>query len=241
MHEGNNMMNPVVVMAVWGRQKLVEINLRMLSEQKCQVIVVASAPEDFVFLRSLKLQNIQIVPHPNNPLGKKWQEGVDQARILGANPVIICGSDDFLSSNFIEKACELSKYHDFIFFDNWFIHEPKGCKNYTLRYNMAKYNKPPLGSGRIYSHDFLQKRHWQLFDTGKDIHLDNFAWENVRHQDRILMNPKDMHILAVKGDWEQINPIDKILSHSTIDWDHEKSIDQYFNFQKSVKETFQGI
>jgi hypothetical protein len=234
-------MNPVVVMAMWGRQSLVEINLKMLCRQNCRVVVVASAPEDISFLVSLKLQNIQIVQHSNNPLGKKWQEGVNHARILGANPLIICGSDDFFSENFIEKASELAKNNDFIFFDNWFIHSPKDQKNYTLRYNMIKHGKPPLGSGRIYSKKYLDKRHWQLFDTGKEIHLDDFAWNNLRHEDKILLNPMGMHILAVKGSWEQINPLDRILSHSTIDWDHEKEIDKYFNYPKSIQETFKGV
>lgn len=240
MCEGDYM-NPVVVMAMWGRRQLVEVNLRLLSLQKCQIIVVASIQEDFDFLRGLQIPHLQIVPAPNNPLGRKWQTGVDQARILGANPVIICGSDDFFSANFIEKACNLSKYHDFIFFDNWFIHTPKERKNYFLRYNMMKYDKPPLGSGRIYSHNFLEKRHWQLFDTGKDVHLDDFSWDNKKHEDKLLLNPADMNILAVKGNWEQLNPLDRILSSSSIDWNFEKEIDKHFNFPQSVHETFKGI
>lgn len=234
-------MNPTIVMAMWGRRPLVEINLRLLSTKNCQLIVVASIHEDFEFLRGLKIPQLHIVPCTNNPLGKKWQAGVDQARTLGANPVIILGSDDFLSDNFIEKASNLSKYYDFIFFDNWFIHEPKSAKNYVLRYNMMKHDKSPLGSGRVYSHSYLEKRHWQIFDTGIDVKLDDFAWKNVRHEDKILLNPPDMNILAVKGSWEQLNPIDRILSHPTIDWDFEKEIDKHFNFPKSIKETFQNL
>jgi hypothetical protein len=55
------------------------------------------------------------------------------------------------------------------------------------------------------------------------------------------MNPPDMNILAVKGAWEQMNPIENILSSSTIDWNYEKEIDKHFNFPKSVKETFAQI
>lgn len=234
-------MKPVVVMAVWGRMRLVEINLRLLSTQNCEIIVVASIQEDFDALRAMNIPHLQIVPAPNNPLGRKWQIGVDQARILGANPLIICGSDDFLSQDFIEKASNLAKFHDFIFFDNWFIHTPKDEKSYFLRYNMMKFSKPPLGSGRIFSLNFLEKRHWQLFDTGKDRLLDDFAWHNTRHEDKILLNPPGMHILAVKGEWEQLNPLERILSAESIDWDYEKEIDKHFNFPKTIKELFQNL
>lgn len=234
-------MNPTVIMAIWGRQSIVEVNLRLLAMQNCQIVVVCSINEDSNFVRGLKLPNIHIVTTSNNPLGKKWQFGVDHARTLGANPVIILGSDDFLSANFIEKACELSKYHDFVFFDNWFIHAQKEQKNYFLKYNMIKYGKPPLGSGRVYSERFLERHNWALFDTGKDWHLDDFAYFTMKSEDKILLNPTGMNILAVKGSWDTMNSLDKILSSDSIDWSHEKQIDQYFNFPKSVKETFQNL
>lgn len=228
-------MNPVVVMAMYGRRSLVEINLSLIP---CQVVVAASIHEDFDMLRSLKNPNVQIVPTSNYPLGKKWQDAVDCARILQADPLIILGSDDFLSKCFIARACEMAVDHDFCFFDHWFIHDQVSKKQYSMRYNMMKYGKPPLGSGRIFSKAFLDRRSGQIFDTSLSVKLDDFAYENVISSDKILLNPEGMHVLAVKGRHESLNPLDRILSTESIDWTEEKNIDQYFNFEKPIKEMF---
>lgn len=227
-------MNPIVVMAVYGRRPLVEINLRLLTEQKCQLVVMASLQDDFDFLRQLKLKNLQIIPAPNSPLGRKWQMGVDQSRILDADPLIILGSDDFLNQNFIERACELSPIHDFICFNEWHIYAPKDKKSYSLKYKTMF----PLGGGRVYSREFLDRRQWRLFDAEKERLLDDFAWQTTEYKDSILFNPAGMHILAVKGQWEQLNPLDKILSADSISWKEVKTLDHLFNFSKPIQKLF---
>jgi hypothetical protein len=234
-------MNPIIVMAVWGRLPLVDINIRLLLSQGAQIVLVTSIEQDYNYFKLLKLAGVHIISVPNNPLGKKWQSGVDKAKELGANPLIICGSDDFLSNGFIKKACDYSRYHDFIFFDNWWIYEPRGNKSYYLRYNMFRYDKPPLGSGRIYAPRMLDRNGWSIFDSGKDWHLDNHSWETKHFEDRLFPNPDGMNILAVKGFWETMNPLDKILNSDTIDWNEEPDIDSHFNFSKKISEIFKGL
>jgi hypothetical protein len=226
-------MNPVIVMAVWGRLRLVEINLQLLASQKCEVVVVTSLQQDFDFIRKLKHKNVHVVSHSNNPLGKKWQFGVDHARSLGANPVIILGSDDFLSSEFVEKAVEQARQNEFIFFTEWSIFDSKTSNCYHLRYKKVF----PLGSGRIYSSSFLDRKSWQIFDTGKDIHLDDFAWDNLDQLDKVIMNPPGLKLLAVKGNWEQLNPLNSILSAHSITWEPVKNLD----FGYDVKQTFKNL
>lgn len=231
-------MNPIVVIACWGRLPLLEINLRLLSYQNVKVVVVTSTDEDFAALHKSTATAIKTA---NNPLGRKWQAGVEKARELGADPLIILGSDDFLSNNFISKACDLAKYHDFVFFDEWYIHAPKEQKNYFLKYNMMLYDKPPLGSGRVFSKRFLERHEWKIFDSERDWHLDNFIWETKHYEDRLHWNPDGMNILAVKGPWEAMNSLDKILSTPTIDWSYALDIDRQFNFTKPVKEIFKNL
>ena len=228
-------MNPIIVMAMWGRRELVRKNLEMLD---AQVIVASSLQEDFDFLRSLKVNNLQILPTSNRPLGAKWQHAVDAARLLGADPLIILGSDDFLSAGFVAKACHLTKDFDFIYFDKWYIFDTQSRKSYALDYQMARFGKPPLGSGRIYSKKFLDAHSGRLFDNGIDSRLDDYAWDQVNHaNDQLLMNPDGMAVLAVKGPHEQLNPLSRILASDAIKWS-ECAIDQYFNFSKPIKEIF---
>lgn len=227
-------MNPIVLMAMQGRHSLVETNLRLLSQQKCEIVVVASLAEDFTFLRSLEIPHLQIVPASNYPLGAKWQSGVDQCRILQANPLIIVGSDDFLSADFIEKACELSQKIDFIYFTKWYIFDQISLKAYHLRYKMLF----PLGSGRVFSGKFLDKKQWKLFDSGMNHHLDDYVFDNLTESDSILINPDGMSLLAVKGKHETMNPLKNILHADTIVWDYCQDIDKHFEFDKPIKELF---
>lgn len=234
-------MNPIIVIACWGRLPLLEINLRMLLAQGAQVVVTVSLNQDANFIKGLKLKNVHMVTVANNPLGKKWQAGVNKARELGADPLIIVGSDDFLSANFVSKACNLSRYKDFIFFDHFFIHAPESGQNFYIKYNMERWDKPPIGSGRIYSKLLLERRNWGIFDPEADIHLDNYAWENKHHDDQLMCDPNGINVLAVKGSWECMNPMDKILLSDTIYWEEEKNIDQHFGYGKTVKDIFKDL
>jgi hypothetical protein len=213
-------MNPTVLMAVFGRRELVEINLRLLSAQSCQIVVVASLPSDFDYLRALAIPHLQIVPAPNRPLGNKWQVGADQCRILKADPLIILGSDDYLSGDFIRHAVELSKVNDLTCFNRWSVYDTKTRLAYALQYNdkMVHGGFFPLGSGRIFSARFLNRNYWQLFDSSRDRQLDDFAYYALRVSDVIQFNPVGLALLAVKGGWEQFNPLEKLLTAPNISW-----------------------
>jgi hypothetical protein len=221
-------------MAMHGRHSLVETNLRLLSQQKCKIVVVATLEEDINFLKSLETTSLHIVPHSNYTLGAKWDAGVQKCKELGANPLIIVGSDDFLSANFIEKACELSQKYDFIYFTKWYIFDQISLKSYFLRYRMIF----PLGSGRVFSGSFLDRMHWKLFDSGVNHHLDDYVFDNLTDNDRILMNPDGMSLLAVKGRHETMNPLKQILQADSITWDYCEDIDKHFGFYKPIKELF---
>lgn len=220
-------MNPIILMAMYGRKPVVEVNLRIT--EGC-FLVVTSLQDDMDFLRRLNLPNVQILPAPNHPLGYKWQCGVEGARKLGADPLIILGSDDFLSHGFVKKACEWSKKFDFIYFDKFYIHDLIEKESFFIDYQMVKWNKPPIGSGRIYSKQFLDKHDWKLFDVNLGWKLDDFAWSNRRSDILELMNPPDMHILAAKGRWEQKNPIEKFLGHDKLSWKYESDLNKVFGF-----------
>lgn len=226
-------MNPIVLIAMYGRRPLVKINLELLYKQKCKIVVITSSDPDYHFVRDLDFDNVRICTAPNQPLGKKWQIGVDFCKAAGADPLIILGSDDFLSSDFISKACEIKE--DFTFFTEWYIHDLINKKDYHLRYR----NLFPLGSGRVFSKLFLDRNDWKIFDDTRSRLLDDYAWDNVKESDKILINPKGMKLLAVKGRWETINELEKILEAETIQWEPETKINSHFGFD--IEQTFRGI
>lgn len=226
-------MNPIVLIAMYGRRPLVQINLELLNKQKCKIVVIASTDIDYLFIRDLDFDNVRICTAPNTPLGLKWQLGVDFCRAAAADPLIILGSDDFLSSDFIEKACAIKE--DFTFFTQWFIHDAVTKKDYRLKYK----NLFPLGSGRVFTKKFLDRIDWKVFDETRGRLLDDYAFNNLKYQDQLRINPEGMKLLAVKGRWEVMNELDKILQAETIQWDPETRISDHFGFD--VHQTFRNV
>jgi len=221
-----------------GRHEMVRRNIELLSKEKCQIVIVLSDPEDTAFLSSLGRSDLYYTIAKNEPLGHKFQQGVNCCRMLKADPLIITGSDDILSDGFIEKATEHCAHGiDFLCLNHWFIHHPTTGKDYKLRYRMTF----PLGGGRAFSKAYLDRHDWKLFDTSMNRRTDDFAWEDARYQDNIMFNPPDMNILSIKGNWSTLNNLDAILKADSITWDYEKEIDKHFNFDRPIKEIFKGL
>jgi len=227
-------MNPVVLIAMYGRKRLVQTNLELLHKQKCKVVVITYSDSDYLFVREMDMDNVHICTAPNEPLGRKWQIGVDYCKNLGADPLITLGSDDFLSSGFVEQAVNYKEL-DFIFFTQWHIHDSLTGKDYFLKYK----NMFPLGSGRVFFKRFLERNNWTLFDKDRSRLLDDYAWDSIKYHDRLMINPPGMKLLSVKGNWETMNTLEGILEASEkIEWWLDMSIDHHFGYDRPIKDIF---
>lgn len=168
------------------------------------VLVVSEKSEAEVF--SEAFPQINVVRYPNRPLGGKWQYGVQHAYTLKADPLIILGSDDILGPNFIENCTRIAgKTHDFIGLFQWYMHHD--AKAYLCDY-MAKI---PLGGGRVYSAELLDKIKWTLFDPHKSKHLDDLGYAKTAKETTSRLEVRDakaegLVIHSIKGNWHMINP-----------------------------------
>lgn len=201
-------MKPTVVIATHHR---VEITINLINKlftdyDKVNVIVVTSQLNEFHAFKKLEYENLHVVKYTNWPLGQKWQQGVNYAKKIGADPVIILGSDDELNPEFIPNALEYLKEYHFIGLKRyWVKHEGK---RYLIDYKPVQ----PLGGGRVYSKRLLDSIGWKLFKN-LDRKLDDFGWEQVvKSKARFLLvqniEKVKMEITAVKGDWPMLNPFD---------------------------------
>jgi hypothetical protein len=143
------MVNPWVLIATHKRLSITKKNIDCLLKTGVGIILVVSDADEFKLFRQL-YPYINIVHHANYPLGDKWQSGVEIAKHLKADPLIINGSDDILSPKFFSRASELlaEGYH-FIGLKSWYVYDLKSV--YLFDY-MAPL---PLGGGRVYSKEFL--------------------------------------------------------------------------------------
>lgn len=201
-------MNPTIVIATHKRVELTTMLLKNIFQNHplTNVVLVVSDPLELRRYRKIENQLLHIVEAENNPLGLKWQKGVDEARRIKANPVIILGSDDELSPDFVVNACNKIKqgYH-FIGLRRFKVKHKR--KLYTVDYKPAM----PIGGGRVYSAELMDEINWKIFNPGKSRKLDDDGWERaLKTQMKMLLITdivgNGMEVIAHKGNWPMLNP-----------------------------------
>lgn len=202
---------PVVLIATHNRFKITCKNIESLLKQTVvpKIVVVTSDPEESVYF--INAYGIESLVHKNEPLGAKWQSGVRDA-----NPLIIVGSDDILSPTYVEQVCnKIKEGFDFVGTTAWYSYDECRNKIYDTVYTNRNQDLP-IGSGRAYSSLLLHKMKFRLFDTHLASKLDDFGYSlAVRNRAKcyIIRSPE---ILAVKGAWQQLNPIHRYLTSKNI-------------------------
>lgn len=207
-------MKPAVVIATDKRIAMTKANIESLRDQSLVpdiVLVVSDDREQMIYQQQYPF--LHVVRFPNNPLGQKWQRGVNKAREIGADPVIICGSDDILGKDFVWNVTNLvdQGYH-FVGLFQWFVWN----KGYLYKFD---YNaKIPLGGGRAYSKELLNALNWRIFDVGKNKHLDDAGYHSAVRSGFLNLLVEDcesfgLNIVAVKGSWPVMNEFATMLHH----------------------------
>lgn len=204
-------MNPTIVIAT---HKRVEITTNLIynilkNQPLTNIVLVVSDPKEIQQFQKIESSLLHIVNAPNQPLGLKWQRGVDEAKRIKSNPVIILGSDDLLGTDYVINACNKIKqgYH-FIGLRRFYVKHNK--KTYTIDYKPAM----PIGGGRVYSSELLGLMKWKIFNPAKNKHLDDDGWNaTLKCQKKILLisdiKGNGMELTALKGSWPMMNPFNK--------------------------------
>ena len=128
-----NRSNTVTFIPVWKRHELLieSINSVKYQTEECKLLAICSSNEDYEFIKSL---NIDCILTINLPLGKKYQLGFEFSKLYYPKNVIILGSDDILSKNYIENINKYINKYDIVGLRNWKINEIHENKIYELEY-----------------------------------------------------------------------------------------------------------
>lgn len=186
--------NPVIVMCTHkGREYITEKNAK---SQSCRFVIIGNEI-------------------PDNPLGLKWQCAVEKAKQYNPNPLIICGSDDFLSEDYINKVQRLvNQGFDLIGVTVWYTYDEKNKKIYHCEYINKNLNFP-IGSGKSFSGRLLEKMKYQLFDIKLNKKLDDFGYHSAIRKGAKIRLIRTPEVLAVKqGD--DMNSIESYLNSPNI-------------------------
>jgi len=207
--------NPVVVIATHERVDITTKNINSLKLQHPtpKIVIVCSTQEELEYYKTL---GVSVALEPNRPLGRKWQCGVNIARNLDANPLIIAGSDDILSKTFLRDSLrKILEGYELIGSTSWYTWDVKKDMYYYCRYQAANVDYP-IGSGRVYSKELLKRINYKVFDTSADRKLDDQGNRIAVSNNAKIYLFREPEILAVKGRWVQMNSADDYLRSPNI-------------------------
>lgn len=212
--------NVVVVIATHERIEITTKNIKslLLQSQQPKIVIVCSLMEELEYYKQL---GVTVILEPNIPLGRKWQCGVNIAKKMNPDALMIVGSDDIIAPAYIKDCLiKIDQGFDFIGMTHWYMDD--GNKLYHCEYTNQNVNFP-IGSGKVYSKNALNKINWKLFNTSADRRLDDQGYSLVVKNNLKIHLYKEPKVLAIKGNWKQMNkPSDYIRSRNIIC----KTIDQ---------------
>jgi len=195
----------VCIIATHDRYLLTLTSIRMLKSQTVpvQIVIVGDSPKD---RRLANSEKCKYVHHENYPIGKKWQAGVDFARKLNPDAILICGSDNWLSPNWC-KTC--SKYiqqgYDLVGKSIFEICHIPPKRNIEV---IRRKTFLPIGSGRMFSKKILNRIGWQLFPISRDSGLDGKSYLRVvNHKGKVkdIEEYKNVNVLSLRSTWKNKN------------------------------------
>lgn len=213
----------IVVIPTYQRIEITTINIKLLLAQKFIVVLVVSDRHELEYYSQFR---IFIILSPNKPLGFKWQQGINYARSLSPDHVVILGSDDLLSKDFREKYKSVTTFTGF-----------KTFYAYSARLYQFEYlPEQPIGGGRIYPKEYLDAIDWEVFDSSKDRLLDDKGFYSIKKWNYQIIN--ETEVLAIKGRWPVLNPLN--IRHKNINlmgsWEGgqaKKLMKEKFNYDPS--------
>lgn len=205
----------ICLIAIYNRHQIVKLNVELLKKQTIpiKIILIVSTIKDKKLAECL---NVDYIFANNQPLGLKWQQGLEYCKKYNPQAIIINGSDDLLTANYCES---IYKYildgYDQVGLNNWYIYDTANKKTFLSSYvdkNLM------IGCGRIVSRKILDKIRWSYFPINKSTGLDGYSLKQVKDcGGKIkILNASSFYPISVKGPWEQINPINNYLKNKKL-------------------------
>jgi hypothetical protein len=224
----------ILLTAIHGRLRLAEEMLLHTARVGASIgglnlqVVAAISPEDRAILPALGRIGAGVVCVANNPVSRKWQEGLRKAWELhgrDADGVMILGSDDFVTPAYLRQACRIltSGFSAVFGVDQFYSYNALTRELGHWRQIVYHESWPiPVGCGRVFSRALLDRVSWRLWPLDQDKGLDTMCSKRLialgYPMDLVrLDNFPGAAIVDVKSDtnitpWERVLPFfDRVL------------------------------
>jgi len=204
------MLKIIAIMAAHRREKITIKSIERLRRQNYEINEIVVVGDSSIEQMVAQKTGCKYVSHANMPLSDKWQAGVDYAKNLSADAIMICGSDSWYTNNWI-KRCAKSINQGFDLVGTVFFHTCKAYPNQKLRIIQRRYvgrrAQEPVGGGRVISARILNKFNWKLFPVGLKSGLDKPSYDKiVEYGGKIELINNDIKGLGIKSTWDTLNP-----------------------------------
>ena len=210
-------MKVIAVIASFNRDEILRDCILCIAPQVDNIIIVGSS--NWVSTpgmgshieKQIAIENDLIyVDHANNPLGRKWQAGLNRAREEGADAVLICGSDDLIPVGYVEFLKSWCPADTVWGSYRWNVYNTILNKMVRCEYRMRA---DPIGAGRIIPKSVLDKLDWEIFPVIAGQGCDLYSYNRL-HKVSVFYNSPALQaepVLCVKGGWDCMDTWDQIL------------------------------
>jgi hypothetical protein len=182
-----------ILTCVWKRPELTETVLssyRALREdlhEQLELILLAVGSEGEVSKTLCERHDFEYLEYPNSPLSHKWNAGVQSARNHDPDGLVIVGSDDLINGSLLRAwAAKLEEGFDFCGIRDLYVLDLSTLMlgywgGYEHSAGKADRAGEPIGCGRCFSRDLLDKMEWNLWpeEPRLDEGLDELCLRHV--------------------------------------------------------------
>jgi len=162
----------IICTCIYKRKELTKFCItEWLKHDIYKIIVVYSEEDDYNNLKDVISDKLVIVKYDNLPLSNKWNYSVKTAQKYNPDAIMIMGSDDIFTSEYITKAkYYLNRGIEYISNNIWanIIYFKDKILLFSAYY-IKRRDKDGIGTTRIYSSSVLNKINWDLYLFSKPI------------------------------------------------------------------------
>jgi hypothetical protein len=204
-----------------GREGIMIDSLKCLDNQGIEgTVVVGSGGSEKD--AALSVRNVLYTEAPNDCLGAKWQAGLDVVKSFNPDVVLICGSDDLLSSGWVHEHTDYLENADIVGKSSWFVYDVDWRKRLIqtpLWWVWYKTRKDPIGAGRLIHRRVLDPVDWQVFPQKPGVACDRHVYDIlVARGARVKLTNEltDEWCYSVKGPWEMLDCFGSIMTAESL-------------------------
>ena len=220
----------IICIAIYRRKKLLKQSIDLINSFISDlpftvgIVLVYSLDDDYNFIT--EYDNVHYHYSPNSPLGSKWLSGVLYSRLYSPKTIMILGSDDMVSKNYLiygyNKIVKENYY--LVYSDKWYTYDSNNKKLFISKYKQTKRPRyGGIGAGRFWSTEFLDLYRGRIFDPLLNKSLDTFGPLLFYYQKSLdtqyeikILASKECGILLYKGKHKCFNSLNVILKSQQI-------------------------